>query len=87
MKTVYKYHIQITDIQEIDMPFGAELLHAGLDPAGLPCVWAHVDNLNTSESVKIAVTDTGSPMPEGDVEHVGSFVDGSFVWHVWRINK
>ena len=83
MKTIYKYPIQITDEQEITMPTGAIVIHAGLDPQGTPCVWARVDTEAEPEPVSILVYGTGTTMEYEPLEHVGSFTQGPFVWHVF----
>jgi hypothetical protein len=84
MKTIYKYPIKITDEQEIIMPQGAEVIHAGLDPQGTPCVWAQVDTKAEPEPVSILVYGTGHQMQFEPLKHVGSFIhEGCFVWHVF----
>lgn len=83
MKTIYKYPIEITDEQEIQIPFGATVIHAGLDPQGTPCVWAMVETRNSPEPVSIFVVGTGNSLPFVPESHVGSFVQGQFVWHVF----
>lgn len=82
MITVWKYPIEITDEQEIEMPSGAIILHAGLDPTGQPCVWAQLDPNRPLERRKIYVAGTGGPMSWYH-DHISTFVDGSFVWHVF----
>jgi hypothetical protein len=83
MTTIYKYPIEITDEQEIPMPFGAEIRHVGLDPEGSPCVWAEVENTNTPEPVRLFIVGTGRRMPDEAANHVGTFIQGPFVWHVF----
>lgn len=82
MKTIHKYPIAITDSQEIQMPGGAYVIHAGLDPKDIPCVWAIVETDQPIEAKKILVVGTGHPLPFWH-GHVGSFVDESYVWHVF----
>lgn len=84
MKTVYKFPVQITDRQDILMPAGAQIVHAGLDPSGGTCLWALVDPDKLPELRHIAVTGTGTPVPDG-VIHRGSLTDGIFVWHIWEV--
>lgn len=81
MRTVYKYIIKITDEQVISLPL-VQLLHVGLDPSGFPCVWAEVETEMPSSDVTIFVVGTGHPVPDG-AWHVGSFVQGGFVWHIY----
>jgi len=83
MKTIYKYPIQITDEQEIQMPCDANVIHAGLDPQGTPCLWVEVDTAAPTEPVSVLVVGTGNPMPYVAHTHLGSFVQGPFVWHVF----
>ena len=82
---VWKFPISITDEQLISMPRMANIIHVGLDPSGTPCIWAEV---NTDDQVRpraIAVVGTGRPIPEDApiARHIGSFVQGRFVWHVY----
>lgn len=83
MKTIYKYPIKITELQEIEMPEHANVLHVGLDPQGTPCLWAMVDAIESKELVSVFVVGTWNPMPFETLRHVGSFVQGPFVWHVF----
>lgn len=84
MRTIYKYPIEITDLQKIEMPIG-EVLHAGLDPSGTPCIWAAVDTECDRISQEILIYGTGNTMPvyPSGRRHVGTFVQGQFVWHVF----
>jgi hypothetical protein len=83
MKTIYKYPLEITDSQLIEMPMNAEILHAGIDPQGTACVWAALETRNEYEQVKLLIVGTGNPIPETARKHLGSFVQPPFVWHVF----
>lgn len=83
MKTIYKYPIQITDEQEIQMPKDANVFHAGLDANETPCVWAIVDTEAPPEPMSILVCGTGNPLRYEPDWRVGSFTQGPFVWHVF----
>lgn len=87
MNTVWKFPIEIIAVQGVMMPPRAEIIHAGLDPAGDPCVWARVNPTTEKVERSICVTGTGGPIPEGENRHVGSFTHGPFVWHVWESAK
>lgn len=82
MKTIYKYPIEITDEQFIDIPRDHEIIRAGLDPAGHVCIWAEIDKSSPTTPVGIYVLGTGHPVPDNAV-HLGSFVQIPFVWHVY----
>lgn len=82
MRTIYKYPIKITGVQEIRLPLG-RVLHVGLDPTGQPCIWAEVDTDCSPIVMPVYIVGTGNPMPEHPTDHIGSFVMGPFVWHVY----
>lgn len=97
MKTVFKYPIDITDLQEVEMPQGARILavqvqdemgdFVGFKPAGNPCLWALV---NTEEAKKtrrlFRMYGTGKPIDEPleSLNYIGTFQRGPFVWHVFE---
>lgn len=84
MKTIWKYPIDIINWQCLNMPANPTLIHAGLDPQGTPCVWAIVEPDEPCEPVSIRVVGTGHPFTSELTQHVGSFNQGPFVWHVFR---
>lgn len=87
MRTIWKNHLQITDSQDIAVPTGATPLTAMIQ-GGRLTVWYHVPDTEADISwVHISVVGTGNPIdPEVDLgQHVGSVINGPFVWHVyWR---
>lgn len=42
-KTIWKYPLAVEDYQQIEMPSGAEILHAHMNQ-GQPCIWALVND-------------------------------------------
>jgi len=40
--TIWKFPLEITDRQDIKMPGEPKILSVGLDPKGVPCLWALV---------------------------------------------
>lgn len=83
MNKIFKYPFEIDSTTEITVPCGHKLLHAGLDPSGVPCVWALVNPESTPMPVRLFVIGTGHPMPDEATNHLGTFVHGPFVWHVF----
>lgn len=84
MKTVWKFPIEIADLQVVKMPAMAEVVHVGLDPLGVPCIWAKVDPAGERIDYPVYITGTGAPLPESTaVQHLGSFVQKPWVWHAW----
>lgn len=82
MNAVYKYELDLTDVNEITMPMGAEIIHANIDPHGSPCVWAVVNPENKPQRKLIYIRGTGQPLPDNCI-HLSSFRQGPFIWHVF----
>lgn len=83
MQTIWKYPIQITDVQQIKFPGNTRPLYAGLDPSGIPCIWCQVDDQAVGRIEDVYVVGTGNPIPSAASLYIGSFVQGPFVWHVY----
>lgn len=82
MNTVYKYPIQRGDSQWVAMPHGAKPLHVGLDPNGILCLWALVEESKPMQDRRVYVVGTGHPI-NFNAHYVGSVNDGPYVWHVF----
>lgn len=92
-KTIWKFPIPI-DTEDgvygsftIEMPFGAKILHAGIDPQHQACVWAEVIPNNTPEPKPFHVVGTGKDISYWSDEYIGSFVQGRYVWHLYKEAK
>ena len=85
MKSVYKYPLQISALNIVQMPSGARVLHVA-DQAGVTTVWALVD----PEVEKVVnryfwVFGTGQPIDDPDpLAYLGTSMAGGFVWHVFE---
>jgi len=80
---IYKYQISLKDEQRIEMPKGAQVLHVGLDPEGLLCVWARVDTRERLDPVTIYCVMTGGAMSPGAgaAAYLGQLQAGGIVCH------
>jgi len=83
MTTIHKYPLRAETTQTIHTHEGAEVLHAGTDPAGEPCVWAKVDTTKPEAHLLIHCYWTGEDIQHDNLQHVSSFTAGAFVWHVF----
>lgn len=82
MITVWKYPFAVRDRVEIVMPRGAEILLVA-DQDGAACIWARVCPNRPTETRTFVIFGTGYPILPGG-NHVGSFQQGPFVWHVFE---
>lgn len=90
MRTIWKFPLQMIDEQVIELPANSRVLSAGLDPAGLLCVWAQVDSEQPKSRAAIFIQGTGQPLIDGidywpheNNKFIGSVLQGQFVWHVF----
>lgn len=88
MRTIYKYPIEIRDQQTIQVPVtghggGPDFLHVGLDALGKPSIWLEVDPEGSPRDCNVYVVGTGMPLPSSAAQHLGTFVQGPYVWHLY----
>ena len=86
MKTIWKFPLVLTDMQEIVMPKDAEILDIQEQHDAL-CMWALVDPAAEKVSVAIRCYGTGHDVPDNvrkyapTVVYLATVQQGSFVWH------
>ena len=83
-RTVWKFPLQIDDVQGVLMPSGAKILYVAVQD-GVLCLWALVDPDAAKTIRTFLIVGTGHPAPT-DAEHVGSGIShgGNLVWHVFE---
>lgn len=87
MKKIFKYPLEITGTQFVELPLGAEILTAQMQGSQL-CLWAIVNTL--PEAVKknrrIEIMGTGNPMPTGELKYISTFqmMGGGLILHVFE---
>jgi len=81
---IYKYMFDVNDIVTFEMPKGATVLHVQCQ-RGTPCLWALVDLDAPVDRREFRIVGTGHPFPDANkFEHVGTFLNEPFVWHVFE---
>lgn len=82
---IFKYQPEFTmaDRAEVELPLGARIIYAAMQNNRIT-FWAEVDEEAETEVRVFHVRGTGHipPFEEGGV-HVGSMLDGPFVWHLY----
>jgi hypothetical protein len=82
--TIWKFPFGITDVVTLHMPRGARILHAGMQ-GHTACVWALVDSEAPKVERVFRVVGTGNPLcGDGLMEHIASFQEPPFVWHLFE---
>ena len=62
-KRIWKFELETTDTQTIEMPWGSRILHVG-EQNRMIQIWVEVNPGNEKESVHFWVTGTGHPTAE-----------------------
>lgn len=85
MRTIWKYPLEITDEQFIDVPLGSEPLSVQVQNDQL-CIWVLVTNHNRpTKEQPIRIYGTGHPVESLHRDYVGTVqtMGGALVWHVF----
>jgi len=86
MRTIWKFPIEVTDVQLIEVKGRVgRLLKLGSDPFGRLSLWAVVDTEGPPSSIRVHVVGTGNPLAGNlpDDGYVSTVLAGDFVWHVF----
>lgn len=93
MRSIWKFDLEITDAQIVEMPVGAVLRFVAAQGPHEVKLWAEVDTTAWKTRRLIAMFGTGHQIPETlnnpqdgtatPITYVGSVIDGPFVWHVY----
>lgn len=84
MITIWKYPLEVTDVQEIIVPGEYEFLTVQMQN-GSPMLWARVDTEVDSKSrVRIEICGTGNPASSKELtKYIATFQMGPLVFHVF----
>ncbi len=95
MKTIWKFKLELSehpasrpdgqpqDTMSVALPEGAQLLAVQMQGVA-PWVWAIVDTDASTVHRKLLTRETGQPFDGTEGDHVGTFQDGPFVWHIFE---
>lgn len=83
IRTIWKAALEAADVQEIQVPVGAEFLCAREQYERI-CVWFKCDPAAPKEWRKIAIVGTGHPAPaDGRYLGTASLQGGNLMFHVF----
>lgn len=89
-KAIFKFPLEATDLQEISIQKGAEILTVQTQH-GIPQLWAVVDPQAEKEVRAIRIVGTGHFLGEELTRrgYIGTFqiAGGSLVFHVFEVSK
>lgn len=85
MLSIYKYELQLTDVQELQLPRGAKILKVDYQYDKLQ-LWAVVNSNQLSETCVIAIVGTGPTLLDdflSNYTYLNSVMSGPYVWHIF----
>ena len=85
MKTIFKYPLEVTDEQTLEMPSGARILTVQTQH-NVPCLWALVPIAAPMMQRRIITHGTEHPVPPTTGEYIGTYQldGGSLIFHVFE---
>ena len=85
-RTIWKYSLEVKDVQKIEMPKGARLLSVAAQH-GAPQLWAEIDPSAPMGEAEIVTIGTGFFIDPTGLDFIGSYqlYGGSFVGHVYGV--
>lgn len=86
-KQIFKYQLDTTDIQHVEMPEGAEILCIQTQ-YGIPCVWALVQPDAPLTKRTVETFGTGHNVPENaNRKYIGTYQlrKGNLVFHCFEL--
>lgn len=73
MITVHKQKLALVDVQVIEVPRYARMLHIGLQ-RGMPCIWYQCDTDEPMTKMTIRCYGTGHPINEKGLAYFGTLL-------------
>ena len=85
MQSIWKYTLEITDLQILEIPAGAEILTVQMQ-RGQPRIWVLVDTTVQKEIIKIHTAGTGHPVSDAvNLKYIGTYQSNDLlVFHVFK---
>ena len=83
MNSIWKFELEIVNLQEVEMPQVAQLMTVQ-GQHGKLCLWAAVHTDSPLKKRKIEVMGTGESFEKAPRTYIGTAQVGSKVWHVFE---
>jgi hypothetical protein len=86
MKVIYKYQVDL-GTHEIEMPKGADILHADVMGVGKMFIWALVNPKHKLKKRKFTIFATGQEI-DYDKKHyhyIKTMICDGYVWHLYEV--
>lgn len=81
-RVIYKFKLDLMDLQLVSMSRGANVLCAQMQGDDI-CMWAEVDTDTKKCIRKVFVIGTGHPVPNLETQYIGTVQHNNYVWHIY----
>jgi hypothetical protein len=83
MRTVFRYGLPVDDSVHT-LTLSGEIVHVDCRVRGQLEVWAlHGDGVPAAR--RFQIFGTGNRLPDSPIRHVGTALDGPYVWHLFEL--
>ena len=86
---IYKYELGNLGENKVEMPQGAQVLSAKIDPKGDVCIWAIVNPELENELRTFFVAGTGWELSDAfsgkPIDFYGTVIQEPYVWHIFEV--
>lgn len=82
MEKIYKYPLEVTDLQLIEIPIGTRVLSVQTQN-DIPTIWAMHSQEEDKVNVEVRMVGTGQEFDLEDWRFIDTVQVGMFVWHVF----
>lgn len=83
MITIWKYDVRMAVQFKLELPEKSRVLSVQMQDDA-PCMWVRVDTEQPAEVREFAIVGTGNAIPDGYTEHLGTWQQGRFVFHLFE---
>ena len=85
MRTIWKFELEVTDIQTVALPKGCFILQVEVQ-RGTPCLWVECDSEAPKVDRVFAIYGTGHSLPDNPGKYIGSYMlqGGMLVFHLYE---
>ena len=80
---IWKWNLEVTDLQTIEMPEKARIMTAQFQNGEL-AIWAEVDPELPPTTRTIEIIGTGNPVPDAERRYIATVQESVLVWHIYE---
>lgn len=84
MEVIWKYHLDLVDSQEIEMPKHSKIISVQTQYSKMT-IWVICDPEEVTEKRIFDIQGTGNPVRKIRGKHIGTCIITNYVWHIFEV--